>query len=204
MSQLISQRAYARSRDVRGLPGGTLRAVQKAIAAGRIRLVDGKIDPETADLQWDRNTDPDQQKRGASGGALENDPATVTDAARPSESVGASPAALMQTSASTPSVHQVDQANRIREAARADAARTALLEYELAEKRGQLVRRDEVRKAAFDKARIARNALLAIPDRLAPLVAAETDPTKVHALLAAELRRVCAELAAGEDTPTRQ
>jgi hypothetical protein len=88
--------------------------------------------------------------------------------------------------------------------ARADAARAELLHLELDLKRGNLVRAEDVRKAAFDKARVARDRLMAIPDRLAPLLAAESDPRKVHALLASELHKVCAELAAGEDKPTRQ
>lgn len=48
-----TQRAYARHRAQAGLPGGTLRSVQKAIAAGRIRTgPDGSIDFEQADGEW--------------------------------------------------------------------------------------------------------------------------------------------------------
>lgn len=197
MSELISQREYARRRRERGLPGGTLRAVQKAIEAERIRLIDGKIDPEVADIQWDRNTDPDQQKRGA-GGNLGT-----------SLAEGREPAPTLQASAQ-PAVgdqrpsQSGDQVSRIREAARADAARAELLEYQLQEKQGKLVRAEDVRRAAMEKARVARDALLGIPNRLAPILAAESDPAKVHGRLAEELRRVCAELAAGEEQPTRQ
>jgi hypothetical protein len=44
-------------RKAAGLPGGTLRAVQKAIASKRIRtLPDGSIDPEQANRDWIKNT----------------------------------------------------------------------------------------------------------------------------------------------------
>lgn len=53
----LSQRAYALHRKRLGLPGGTLRAVQKAIESGRITLqADSTIDPVVADQQWRENT----------------------------------------------------------------------------------------------------------------------------------------------------
>lgn len=54
----MSARGYAKSRRARGLPGGTLRAIQEAIASGRIPVgPDGTIDPAAADEAWARNTD---------------------------------------------------------------------------------------------------------------------------------------------------
>jgi len=59
MSDTLSQRGYAALRRKRGLPGGSLSAVQKAVKAGRITLTpDGRIDPVEADRAWLRNTDP--------------------------------------------------------------------------------------------------------------------------------------------------
>ncbi|MGE5487323.1 MAG: hypothetical protein ACM3S5_10340 [Rhodospirillales bacterium] len=58
MHELLSLRAYARSRRERGLPGGTLQAVRKALQRGRISAVGGKIDPTRADVDWLRNTPP--------------------------------------------------------------------------------------------------------------------------------------------------
>ena len=48
--QLLSKAAYARHR------GCDEKAVRKAIAERRISLIDGKIDPEVADIQWAKNT----------------------------------------------------------------------------------------------------------------------------------------------------
>jgi hypothetical protein len=55
-NRLITVAQYARSRKARGLAGGTRQAVEKAIASGRISVIDGLIDPEVADIQWDKNT----------------------------------------------------------------------------------------------------------------------------------------------------
>ncbi len=70
--QLFGLREYARHREAHGLPGITLRAVQKAIESGRITTVvdekgKPKIDAEVADIQWGRNTDPDQSARANAG-----------------------------------------------------------------------------------------------------------------------------------------
>ena len=64
-------------------------------------------------------------------------------------------------------------------------AKLAKLEYE--EKIGRLVDRDSVEHEAFRIARIVREAMLSIPDRLAGLVTAETDQAKNHALLTKEI-----------------
>lgn len=72
----------------------------------------------------------------------------------------------------------------------------ATLEAELMA--GALVRVDEVEAEAFAQARAAREALMALPDRMSPLLAAETDAAKIHVLLTDELRRVCEQLAGEE------
>ena len=53
---LLSMRQYAKSRKERGLPGGSPEAVSQAVKAGRVRLVNGQIDPAQADTQWGANT----------------------------------------------------------------------------------------------------------------------------------------------------
>lgn len=72
--QLMGMREYARHREANGLPGQTLRAVQRAIETGRISTVSDekgrqRIDAEVADIQWNRNTDPDQSDRASAGRA---------------------------------------------------------------------------------------------------------------------------------------
>jgi hypothetical protein len=71
-------------------------------------------------------------------------------------------------------------------------ARLAKIEFE--ERAGKLVSRDEVTVAAFTKARTVRDNLLNIPDRVAAVLAAETDPVRAHQILTAEIRKALIEL----------
>lgn len=65
-------------------------------------------------------------------------------------------------------------------------ARKKKLDYE--REAGKLVDVDTVRKEAFESARAVRDAILAIPDRISSLLAAEVDPARVNVMLADELR----------------
>lgn len=82
------------------------------------------------------------------------------------------------------------------EAAREKRARAQLAEMELAERAGELVLAAKVDALMFGLARAGREAVLALPDRLATVLAAESDPAAVHAKLLAECRKVCAAMAA--------
>jgi hypothetical protein len=104
--------------------------------------------------------------------------------------------------ASQPAGGQVPQAAPVvgliytDEAAREKRARAQLAELELAERAGELVLAAKVDAIMFGLARAGREAVLALPDRLATVLAAESDPTVVHAKLLAECRKVCAAMAA--------
>ena len=76
-------------------------------------------------------------------------------------------------------------------------ARLAKIEFE--ERAGKLVSRDEVTVAAFTKARTVRDNLLNIPDRVAAVLAAETDPVRTHQILTDEIRKALIELS-GDNT----
>ncbi len=157
----MSLRAYAKHRRDLGLRGGTVSAVQRALAAERIhRNKHGKIDPARADLAWEENTD------GTRGGG------------RGTPGGGAVP---VSASAASPPDYKVSRA--IREAY---AARTARIEYErLAE---SLVDAAQVQAEAFQLARSVREAIQAVPGRLASILAAETDAAKIETLMTEELR----------------
>ena len=60
--------------------------------------------------------------------------------------------------------------------------------------RGEVIRVDAVRSAWAAKIAGARDALLQIPSRLAPQLAAESDLVAVTGLLEAELRQALADL----------
>ena len=76
-------------------------------------------------------------------------------------------------------------------------ARLAKIEFE--ERAGKLVSRDQVTVAAFTKARTVRDNLLNIPDRVAAVLAAETDPVRTHQILTDEIRKALIELS-GDNT----
>ncbi|HET6806894.1 MAG TPA: hypothetical protein VFH59_15780 [Frateuria sp.] len=86
-------------------------------------------------------------------------------------------------------------------ATRERIAKARLAELELAEKAGNLVRRDEVEAAVFGLARQAQEALDGIADRLSAQLAAESDAARVHKLLSTELRVVKQQLAAARPLP---
>lgn len=167
----LSIRKYAEHRKSQGLPGGTVNAIQKAIAAGRItRNARGKIDPDVADDQWAQNTSPARSPAGAppaprrsSGG-----PTSKTDAP------------------------DYQHAKALRETALAHKA-----QLELAEMAGQLGKIVAMQKAAFQAGRTARDRIEAIPDRIDAILAAETDPRVVNQILRDALREALVELSDG-------
>ncbi len=70
-----------------------------------------------------------------------------------------------------------------------------LLELKAKVEAGKFVDGDEVKVAAFNKARIVRDALVNIASRLAPLVAAEGDERACFDLIDREIRQALEELA---------
>lgn len=66
------------------------------------------------------------------------------------------------------------------------------LEYE--ERKKVLISADDVQKDAFNCARIVRDQILGIPDRISHIVASETDPDKVYKILSDSLYQALEEL----------
>jgi len=164
----ISLRQYAKHRGV------GLTAIQKAIGRGRIHpSADGKIDVEKADIEWQRNTAPRPLQR-ASGNPVRRSIGGLQPAAESSPSGGYA------------------AARAIREQF---LARLAKIEFE--ERSGKLISRDEIQVAAFNKFRTFRDGMLNIPDRVAAVLAAESDPHKVHETLTTEIRKALLEFADG-------
>ena len=170
----LSLRGYAKHRGV------SLKAVQKALASGRItKRDDGLIDPDVSDLNWAQNTGPRPQPS--------HKPAP------------ASPHHNVQHHAEVPTREASDpikietglEYSRARAVRENYLARLAKIDFE--ERTEKLVSRDEVQVAAFNRYRTFRDRMLNIPDRLAAVVAAETDPRRVHEMLATEIRTALTE-----------
>jgi len=151
--------------------GVTAEAVRRAIKSGRLKESvsrdekgNPRVDPEIADQEWAANT---SDNRGWN--ARENAKKTAeTD---------------MKVSGT------LNQSRAIKEAY---LARLAKLEFE--ERSGALVSADEVKNEAFKTARVVRDSILNLPDRLAAQLAAETDPVAVHLILSEELRKALESL----------
>jgi hypothetical protein len=173
MTKNLSIRAYARHRGV------THRAVQKAIAAGRItKGRDGLLNPTAVDQQWASNTDETKSRNSVSGNPRRR--------RRPGD-----PSLPASTDLSTTGRADSSyiKSRAIREGY---LARLAKLEFEL--QTGSVLSADVVRVKAFNLARLCRDMLLNIPDRISPILAGCSDSREVHRLLTAEIQRVCAEL----------
>ena len=72
--------------------------------------------------------------------------------------------------------------------------RGKLLEARAKAEIGELVSVEDVKVAAFNKARIVRDSLMNIPDRVASLLASIDDPHKIHEVLLQEIRTALEEL----------
>ena len=178
---LITKAAYARHR------GCDEKAVRKAIAAGRISTINGLIDKDVADIQWAQNT----RARADSGGHLAATP-PLAGALPPSQGPAQQPGAPVMAREIPPEEGEYSLNRARRERYEADLA-----ELKLREQQGDLVRVVEVRAEIAKRVGQVRMNLLQIPARVAPLVTAETDQAKVHALLDAEIRAVLSAVAEG-------
>lgn len=165
-SPLITQAEYARRRGVR--PS----AVTRAVKAGRITLIDGRLDPAVADVQWQANS-------------------RVRAGSRPA---GNAPAG--------PPVAAAPGTDYFTSRARREAAEADLAELRRSEQRGELVRVAAVRSALAAKCIAYREAFMNMAARVAPIIAAETSQAAVQALLDAEIRAAMQPLFDVADTAT--
>ncbi|MCX8016438.1 MAG: hypothetical protein N2690_00850 [Rhodocyclaceae bacterium] len=158
--ELMSMTEYAAYRGVSHV------AVHKAIKAGRISTIDGKIDPKVADAEWARNT------------RLRADN-------RPKR---------LQVQAQTDTNNEISGEDYWTARARRECAEAAIAELKRAELEGKLIRVEAVRAALAKRIASTRDALLQIPGRLAPVLAAESDMDRVAQLLEDELRTALADI----------
>lgn len=97
----------------------------------------------------------------------------------------------------TPEITSYHVAKTLHEAAEAQIAR-----LKLAEMQGDVIQVSAVRATWAARIASARDALLQIPSRLAPVLAAETDLAAVTLLLEDEIRQALAELSREEPART--
>lgn len=184
--ELVSGRTYAKHRGV------THKAVQNAIRDGRITTHPGPrgwawVNPEEADRQWRQNTDqskPRNRITGSPKGKRQPDqPETPMD--------------LGGKSRGGNGRDKDDVPNYSDARARRETLLAAKVQLDLEERMGTLVRAEDVRLAAFNEARKARDHLMSLPDRLSTTIAALGDPGEVHKILEDEIELICQELSGG-------
>lgn len=186
MQAFVSLREFARQRGV------TLAAVQKAIESGRVTAVrrseNGRlrgIDLIAGTEQWNARTDPAQAARSE----------TVLGApAGPSAELPleGAPPAHEGASGSAKSGDEKDDYYRHRARKEEFAAHQAELDYLKAI--GSLVSADEVRQVTERRYRTIRDAVLAVADQEAEILAAEKDPLVVRDRLTRSLKKALHEL----------
>jgi hypothetical protein len=171
----MNLQAYAKHRKEQGLRGTSHVAVLKAIESGRltepaVRKVDGRwhIDATLADQQWAGNTDP--------RGALPPPPAPI-DTRQPHPAGGG------------PSLAEAKRARAVWQAERE--------RIELQQLKGELISTAEVKAEAFNVARVVRDNMLAIPDRVIPTLASMSDLRAMHQYLTEEIRTAIRSISDG-------
>ena len=171
----MNLQAYAKHRKEQGLRGTSHVAVLKVIESGRltepaVRKVDGRwhIDATLADQQWAGNTDP--------RGALPPPPAPI-DTRQPHPAGGG------------PSLAEAKRARAVWQAERE--------RIELQQLKGELVSTAEVKAEAFNVARVVRDNMLAIPDRVIPTLASMGDLRAMHQYLTEEIRTAIRSISDG-------
>ena len=166
--ELITQAEYARRRGV------AKSAVAKAVKEGRITLIDGKIDPAVADIQWAQNT----RARADAGRPASEQAERVGDAPQAANNASQAP-----DSAST--AKDDYQALRVRR----EMAAVEREERENAKEAGLLVSRTAARTGVFDAFRALRDEILSAPQRAAPGVVGLGDTRDIERVFTEELRK---------------
>lgn len=168
--QLLSKAAYARHR------GCDEKAVRKAVAEGRISLIDGKIDPDVADIQWAKNT-------RARADSKRNAATSAADATSPLLD-GESGLSASDTPPAPPSTPGYADYRAMRE--KADYERA---ERENRREAGLLVERAKVERGTFDVVRGFRDAVMVVGQRAAPRCIGLADSRDIEHLITEELRK---------------
>lgn len=173
---LVSQAEYARQRGV------SRQYIGQMVAKGVIVLKDRKVDTDQADAALAAVREPARPERRATP---KSEPAPkpiipATDLPALPQGGGAGGGDLPTLLLKTRIKSEVEKAKLLEIKARVEA--------------GKYVDADEVKVAAFNKARVARDALMNIPERLAAVLAAETDAARVHAMLTNEIRAALEDL----------
>ncbi len=138
----------------------------------------GRVDPDEADRILAATREP----------TLPKEPAPPSAPARPSPTPRPAAGFGNQTPTDLPTL-------LLRARTKTEVEKGKLLALKAKVEAGRFVDADEVKVAAFNRARIVRDALLNLASRLSPLVAAESDERACFDLIDREVRQALDELA---------
>ena len=186
---LVSQSKYARQR------GFSRQYVNKLVRSGVIRLEDGKIDSTQADAALEATREPARPQR-------RNSNTTDQPVQKPDQKLAPATPEKQQPqppvcSNSTPPFPAIDLPGKLpgdlptmllRARIKTELKRGNLLDIDEKVRTKQYVDADEIKAVAFNRARVTRDRIMNIPDRLAASLAAQNDIDTVREILAKELR----------------
>lgn len=165
--ELITQAEYARRRGV------AKSAVAKAVREDRITLINGRVDPAVADIQWAQNTRTRADSGRATTGNVSDAGQLLPEATNAPSSPDSGPAAPGYA-----------DYRAIREKAEAEMAQRAN-----AKDAGLLVERNQVERGMFDVVRALRDAVMAIGPRAAPRCIGLADARDIEHVITDETRK---------------
>jgi hypothetical protein len=171
-SKLITQSEYARRRGV------AKSAVAKAVAEGRISLIEGMIDEEVANIQWEKNTRAraDSTRAGAAA-AVPPGVTTTSGLLAPGES------SARETGQSDSQPNYIDFRARTEKATAESAERKNMREA------GQLADTAQIKRGIYDSYRALRDAAMAVSQRAAPKCIGLGDARDIERVISDELRK---------------
>ena len=179
-------------------------AVRKAIATGRItpasysRDASGRvlIDPELARADLAANTHPSKGGKRPPGVGLGNARPTGRKRGRPPKNPPPAPPAGPAEQLELP-VLPNDSVSAAFAKARAEKEthQAELARMQVEQQAGRLVEMEEVKRQHFALARQVREALLNLPDRIAPELVQMATQFEAHAKLTAEIKTMLRDLA---------
>lgn len=189
---------------IQAIDDGRIKAVKRDQGTGKVLGIYWR----QAVGEYAGNTDPTQAERTGAA-PLNIPPASSSDpaqAAMPPAAGGAregedlfhgKPAG--ETGATAPGEEtsksgKEDPHDYLEHRSRTEEFKSKKAELEYLKDLGQLVPAVESREANFRRYRMLRDKLLNIPDRVATILAAERDPSRVHLQLTEEIKRVLSEL----------
>lgn len=168
----MTKSEYAKSRGV--VPS----AVTKAIQSGRIVLIDGKIDPDVADVQWLKNTNP--AKRRSNPEMFTSAPVTQPTVPGPADHGPAG------------EVYNIAAAR-----ARKEHFDAHITEMKALRDSGETIDVASVTNSVTRVFAQFREAMESMPDKLAEQIAATSSADAVHELLSNEIDIALQAVASG-------